>query len=64
MRDIKRIKPFLKKFQQLWEVYPDRRFGQLVYFLAEKLNYDDIFFPEESHWIEAIDKVLNERKDK
>lgn len=64
MRDPKRIKPFLKKFQVLWELYPDSRFGQLVYVIAKKLNYSDIFFPEESHWIEAIDKVINERKGK
>lgn len=63
MRDIKRIEPFLEKFKELWELYPDSRYGQLIYMVAEKLNYSDIFFPEEQHWIEAIEKVINERKE-
>lgn len=63
MRDIKRIEPFLEKFRELWELHSDLRFGQLVYIIAEKLNYSDIFFPEEKYWIEAIEKVINERKE-
>ncbi len=53
MRNINRIKPFLNELEKLWEAYPDLRFGQLVYLLAEKLDCD-IFFPEEERWLEAI----------
>jgi len=56
MRDKNRIKPFLAEFEKLWEVYPDFRFGQLIYLLAEKLDCD-IFFPEEDRWLEAIKPV-------
>lgn len=30
MRDRKRIEPFLAELGELWEKYPDLRFGQLV----------------------------------
>lgn len=53
MRNINRIKPFLNELEKLWEAYPDLRFGQLVYLLAEKLDCD-IFFPEEERWLEVI----------
>lgn len=56
MRDKERIKPFLAELEKLWEVYPDFRFGQLIYLLAEKLGCD-IFFPEEDTWLEAIKSV-------
>lgn len=30
MRDPKRIKPFLKKIEELWLKNPDLKFGQLI----------------------------------
>ena len=30
MRDINRIRPFLDKVAEVWERYPDLRFGQFV----------------------------------
>jgi uncharacterized protein YihD (DUF1040 family) len=57
MRDKARIEPFLKKLQLVWEKNSDLRFGQLIYTVAHKLEGDDIFFPEENEWCEALDKV-------
>ena len=61
MRDIKRIKPFMEKLTQLWESYPDMKFEQIIYILAEKIDCRDIFFPEEDKWIKAIDEELYRR---
>ena len=30
MRDVNRIYDILVKFQDLWEQYPDQRFGQII----------------------------------
>ena len=30
MRDINRIDPLLAKLGELWKLYPDMRFGQLI----------------------------------
>jgi hypothetical protein len=56
MRDKNRIKPFLQKLEKLWLKYPDCRFGQIIYMLADEIGRD-IFFPEEKEWEEAIDKL-------
>lgn len=56
MRDKNRIKPFLQKLEKLWLKYPDYRFGQIIYMLADEIGRD-IFFPEEKEWEEAIDKL-------
>lgn len=56
MRDKNRIKPFLNKLEKLWLKYPDYRFGQIIYLLADEIERD-IFFPEEKEWEEAISKL-------
>lgn len=65
MRDKKRIKPFMEKVQKFWESNPDLRFGQIIYILAESLDYvpRDIFFPEEEEWERAIKKSTMNQKD-
>jgi len=60
MRDIKRIDPFLEKLGELWKFYPDLRFGQLIYVLAQDMKFDDIFYPEEPIWEEAIQTGIDE----
>ena len=57
MRDIKRINPFLKKVEELWLLNPDLRFGQIIYLLANSINRD-LFFPEETEWLEHINKEI------
>jgi len=64
MRDKNRIEPFLQEFKNLWEHYPDLRFGQLIYIFAEKLGGGDIFFPEDDKWSKAIDEALKDNKKK
>lgn len=59
MRDIKRIDPFLKKLQELWEIFPDYRFGQIIYMLATEMGGHDINYQEEGEWLEAIERILN-----
>lgn len=59
MRDKNRIKPFLENLEELWLRYPDYRFGQLIYLLADKIE-QDIFFPEEDKWINTIDRLIAE----
>ncbi len=61
MRDINRIEPFLKKVEELWKLYPDFRFGQIIYLLAEGIGRD-IFFPEEKEWLEVIQKEIDKRR--
>ena len=59
LRDPNRIKPFLENLEKLWLRYPDYRFGQLIYLLAGEIG-QDIFFPEEGAWINAIERLIAE----
>jgi len=57
MRDKNRIKPFLQKVEEIWLKYPDLRFGQIIYMLADEIGRD-IFFSEEKEWELNINKLL------
>jgi NTP pyrophosphatase (non-canonical NTP hydrolase) len=58
MRDSKRIKPFLAKLEELWMENPDLRFGQLVDILMNSTQDKNMFSPEESVWLSAIEAKL------
>lgn len=59
MRDKNRIPIVMQKFQELWLLHPDLRFGQLVYMLAAEIDHaDDIFYPEEDEWLNAMEKCI------
>ena len=61
MRDINRIEPLLKEFEELWKQYPDLRFGQLVYILT----YDkDLFNIEDDEMLKLIQNRKSKRKCK
>lgn len=60
MRDINRIKPFLEKFEELWEKYPDWRFGQLVV----NMFGNDPFYIEDEQSLERIEKHLESLEKK
>ena len=60
MRDTNRIEPFLDKFKELWKLYPDYRFGQLVSMIEHRMDTKDSFYIEEDKWIEAIEKEIDE----
>ena len=64
MRDINRIRPLLNKLEFLWKLYPDWRFGQLVFNISRQLNTNDIFFPEDNKWEEVIDTMIDEQNIK
>jgi hypothetical protein len=57
MRDKARIKPFMEKLTQFWEAHRDLRFGQIIYMLADKMEVQDIFSPEEDKWMKALDEL-------
>ena len=46
MRDVNRIYDILVKFQDLWEQYPDQRFGQIISNYIVNDN-EDIFYIED-----------------
>lgn len=57
MRPKTRMKPFLKKLQEYWEIVPDWRFGQLMFnFLNSQAT--DCFFWEEDEFLDKIDKYF------
>lgn len=50
MRDPKRIRKILSKLEELWNKYPDMRFGQLL------INF--VYLHEKAIWFEEDDKLL------
>jgi len=62
MRNKKRIDPFLKEIGNLWKLYPDYRFGQLIYLIADEIG-GDIFFPEEQEWLDKIQNLIDKRSE-
>lgn len=63
MRDIKRIKKVGSKFEELWFMYPDLRFWQLIQMLdiPEKLKGTDPFYWEDDVWLEILQKTIDKR---
>lgn len=62
MRDPNRIKPFLNKFAELWEKYPDLRFGQLISLITSEIKMPNLLLAEEEQWQEAIERVIDKIK--
>jgi hypothetical protein len=60
MRDINRIEPLLNKFEELWKLNPDIRFGQMVYNLARGW---DLFNIEDDKMLEIINQLLQIQKE-
>lgn len=61
MRDINRIKPFCNEFAQLWEKYPDLRFGQIMSNIARYMQMEhrkDMFFMEDDELMKVIREQL------
>ena len=52
MRDVNRIRPFLESVAEVWEKYPDLRFGQLV---CDVVTNETIrFYMEDDEMLEAF----------
>lgn len=56
-RNKKRIKPFLKKLGEYWELVPDWRFGQLMVNFLGQLPRDPFFY-EENELEEELEKYF------
>ena len=52
MRDPERIRPFLAKLEELWNLYPDFRFLQLVTVLSN--TEVDPFYVEDDETLKSI----------
>ena len=59
MRDINRIDPLLAKLGELWKLYPDMRFGQLIINLLDNPGKDP-WCIEDDAWTEIIETYLKE----
>ena len=59
MRDIKRIRKFCNQLADLWECYPDLRFGQLVtnVFNSGELDSTDPFYIEDEELGEVLFEI-------
>lgn len=60
MRDSKRIKRILKKFEKIWLTRPDLRFGQLV--LNTLDNGMDLYYVEDNFTEGVLNLII--QKDK
>lgn len=58
MRDVNRIYNILVKFKDLWEQYPDQRFGQIIsnYLVNDK---EDIFYIEDDEISQRLTDQLS-----
>lgn len=67
MRDANRIKPFCDEFAELWAQYPDLRFGQIMYCVADWADNrygKDIFYIEEDELMEIIKEFLGGKDER
>lgn len=58
MRNVNRIYDILVEFQDLWEQYPDQRFGQIIsnYLVNDK---EDIFYIEDDELSQRLTDQLS-----
>ncbi|MBI6874654.1 hypothetical protein [Clostridium aciditolerans] len=59
MRDKNRIRPLLNKLENLWDKYPDLRFGQLISLITSEIKMPNLLLAEEADWEKAIEKVTH-----
>ncbi|WP_022755200.1 hypothetical protein [Butyrivibrio fibrisolvens] len=52
MRNRERIRPFLDKLEEVWEDYPDLRFGQLIINIVP--NHNILWNCEEYEFLEML----------
>lgn len=65
MRDPKRIKPILKKIEQLWTNNPDFRFGQLIMSIAKTGEINPkLFYMEEDEFLGKINELEKQLSSK
>lgn len=62
MRDPKRIWPFLTTLAELWELYPDYRFMQLVCNIQRQIGNDG-FYIEDDKLLEMLQNTVDAYKE-
>jgi hypothetical protein len=66
MRPVERIEIFLSKVADLWRLFPDMRFSQIVILIEDevrsRLGVKDIFYVEETELAKVINEVIEEKK--
>jgi uncharacterized protein YihD (DUF1040 family) len=62
MRDPNRIRNILDKLQEIWERYPDLRFGQLIMNLFK--DYELFYMEDEELMQEIEDLIKLDKEDK
>ena len=62
MRDPKRIWPFLTTLAELWELYPDWRFMQLVCNIQRQIGSDG-FYIEDDKMMEMLRNTVEAYKE-
>ena len=55
MRDPTRIPRIISLLQQLWEIYPDQRLGQM---LTNYVVTSDVFHIEDDRWEDYLEKLI------
>jgi len=62
-RDPKRIPKVLEAVRKIWEKFPDRRLGQLIYNLTQfhEIKEKDVFYLEDDELLKKIEKALREK---
>ena len=60
MRDINRIELLLDKFEELWKLNPDIRFGQMIYILTRETG---LFNIEDDKMLNIINQLLQIQKE-
>lgn len=60
MRDIRRIRKFCNRLATAWELFPDLRFGQLLFniFVQIKNEGKDPFYLEDDAMIKRIEQYI------
>ena len=62
MRDIKRIKKFCDKLEEVWNLFPDLRFWQLIGVFEYPEGMVDPFYVEEDEWMEILNRTIDKYK--
>ena len=63
MRDTKRIRKILNRFGDLWELFPDMRFSQVVNLIQFQCN-TTLFYLEDDILLELIEKTIEQYSNK
>lgn len=64
MRDIKRIKPILKRLRIIWEKNPDLRLSQLIgnVYPCTPYDYIDSYYIEDETFISSLEEFYSKER--